>query len=487
MRLRTLIQAAAAAVLLPAVAAPAALATPGVTVSAAPNPAIAGETVTYTVSAPFAEVGDTVTLQDMGYEIAGCIAVPVVADAATCTAPASSTPGWHLIYPVVTQTDTSSYGGSSSYLRVLTKTTTTVTAAPKLASPGETMQYVATISPRAELGIASIDDDPVAQACGGGCGPDPETVDFSVDGVAIDACADRPVDIDTGVATCSKAAPIAGGQHVVTADYSGDNDQLGASHGQGDFAVKQPGITLSAASSDFGSVLLGATSARAVTVTNSGTGDLHVGATTVSGPFAAAAGCANATLAPAASCVIDLAFTPTAAGVSAGSLAVSSDAGSPSVSLTGTGNAVVNVTDPPTGARLAPNTATTFTAGGRGANTVTVPIRCPSDVACTLDGTVVIATSDLAKAAHSSATSVRTVARFSGIRVAPGKVRAIKLKLSPAFIRSAQRRGIRLIRATLTIHTTFTDGTKATSKQRVKIRIPRAAAKKRALAPHFTG
>ena len=147
-----------------------------------------------------------------------------------------------------------------------------------------------------------------------------------------------------------------------------------------------------------------------------------------------------------------------------GSLAVASDAGSPSVALKGTGNAVVNVTDPPTGARLAPNTTTTFTAGGSSSNTVTVPVRCPAGVACTLDGTVVIATSDLAKAARSSATNVQTVARFSGVRVAPGKVREIKLKLSPAFIKSAQRRGIRLIRATLTIHTTFTDGTKATQQ-----------------------
>ena len=94
MRIRTLFQTATATVLLSAVIAPAALATPGATVSASPNPVVAGAPVTYTVSAPFAQVGDTVTVNDTGYEIAGCIALPVVANSATCTAPANSTPGW---------------------------------------------------------------------------------------------------------------------------------------------------------------------------------------------------------------------------------------------------------------------------------------------------------------------------------------------------------------------------------------------------------
>jgi hypothetical protein len=373
------------------------------------------------------------------------------------------------------------------WLVVLIPTTTKVTAAPKLADPGAAMQYVATVSPRPPLEITS---DPVAQGCSNSCGLS-ETADFSVDGVAVEACADRPVDLETGVATCGATAPTAGGTHVVTASYSGQ-EALAPSEGTDDFAVKQPAATLSAGALDFGSVTVGANSARSVTLTNSGTGDLHVGATSAGGPFAITAnGCAGITVASGASCATGLSYTPSAAGASAATLTINTDAGPQTVALTGTGTATV--TTPPTGAKFAPNESTTLSVSksGSGSSSVTVPVRCPTGVACTLDGTVVIATSDLAKAgAHASATKVQTVARFSGVRVAAGKVREIKLKLSPAFIKSAQRRGIRLIRATLTIHTKFTDGSEATTKQRVKIRIPKAVvkqARKQAVAPRFTG
>src|SRR6478752_9413454 len=131
MRLRALRQTAAATVLLSAICAPAALATPGATVSASPNPVVAGASVTYTVAAPYSQVGDTVTVNDTGYEIAGCIALPVVANSATCTVPANSTPGWRTIYPVVTRADTTSYTGGSDNLKILSATTTAVTAAPQ--------------------------------------------------------------------------------------------------------------------------------------------------------------------------------------------------------------------------------------------------------------------------------------------------------------------------------------------------------------------
>ena len=167
-----------------AVTAPAALATPGATVSASPNPVVAGAAVTYTVTAPFAQVGDTVTVNDTGYEIAGCIALPVVANSATCTAPANSTPGWRTIYPVVTHADTTSYTGADISLKVLSPTTTAVSAAPKLGLAGRD-DAVRRDGLSAPPGARHLDRrrsrGPGAR---GGCGPDPETVDFSVDGVA---------------------------------------------------------------------------------------------------------------------------------------------------------------------------------------------------------------------------------------------------------------------------------------------------------------
>jgi hypothetical protein len=491
--LKTLRSTAVATVLLAAVCAPAALATPPqtMTFTATPNPVLAGAPATYAITLSPAPVGGQVTVYDNGQPISGCVAMDAISGSITCSSPASVTAGLHYVRAMFNGDGWHAPADQYQYVWVQAPTTTKVSASPKLAEPGAAMSYVATVSPRPQrIEITSV-GDPEVQACSPGCGDDPvETADFSVDGVAIDACTDRPVNLETGVATCSAAAPAAGGRHVVTTSYSG-TESTNASEGQDDFAVKAPGATLSAGALDFGSVNVGAGSTRSVTLTSSGTGDLKVGATAVGAPYTITAdACAGVTLAAGANCVIAVSYTPTAAGPSAGTLTIAADAGAQTVALTGSG--IATVAEPPTGAKFAPNVSTTLsvTKTDAGSSSVTVPVRCPAGVACTLDGTVVIATSDLAKAAHSSAAQVQTVARFSGVRVAAGKVREIKLKLSPAFIRSAQRRGVRPIRATLTIHTKFTDGTEATSKQRVKIRIPKAVVKKaakRALAPRFTG
>ena len=80
--------------------------------------------------------------------------------------------------------------------------------------------------------------------------------------------------------------------------------------------------------------------------------------------------------------MIGLTYAPPAAGASAGTLTVATDAGSPAVALTGTGTAtvVVVVTPPPTGATFAPNQSTTLAVSkksGGGSSVVTVPVRCP--------------------------------------------------------------------------------------------------------------
>jgi hypothetical protein len=288
-------------------------------------------------------------------------------------------------------------------------------------------------------------------------------------------------------------APTAGGKHTVTASYVGNDDAyLTTSQGTDDFEVTAPGISTSTSTLAFGSVTVGSAGTQQVTVTNTGTRALSLGAAAVSGPFTIASSTCGDSVAPGASCVITLAFAPAAAGGANGTLTIASDAGSPAVALSATG---VAATAPPTGASLPPNAKTTFTAttsNSGGPSTVTVPLRCPNGVACTLDGTVVISTDDLLKnkTVRAAAVATQTVARFSGVRVAAGKIKQIKLKLSPAFIKAAQKRGIRLIHATLTVNTTFTDGSKATRQEHVVIRIPKAAVKKKAApkqAPRFTG
>jgi hypothetical protein len=463
MKCRTLLLTALAAGALVAAHAPvaSAVATPTTTtVTPAPNPGRTGAPVTYSVTVTPAPSSGTVTIYDNGLAVANCGALALTSGAASCSTTASSEAG--LRYINAMYSGGGGYAASSKiiYVPVFAQTTTVATASPKLAAPGETMTYKATVTPRpTQGGITS---------CSGGCGPTTvETVDFLVDGQAVDGCKARKVDTETGVATCTAAAPAAGGPHVLTTDYKGSEDEyLLASAGTDDFAVKAPAVTVSTGTLAFGPVTVGASATQSVTVTSSGTGDLHVGALGLSGPFTVAAnGCA--TLAPGSSCVITLAFTPATAGAAAGTLTVDTDAGAQSVALGGSGVAPATAT-PPTGATLPPNASTTFTAttSSAGPSTVTVPLRCPNGIACTLDGTVVIATDDLArsKTARAAAAETKTVARFSGVRV---------------------------IHAVLTVNTTFTDGTQVSRQEQVTIRIPKAVKKavkkKAAVAPRFTG
>ena len=104
-------------------------------------------------------------------------------------------------------------------------------------------------------------------------------------------------------------------------------------------AVATPQASLAPASLAFGSVTVGSSStARLVTLTNSGSAALSISAITAASPFNASHACGN-TLAAGASCAISVVFTPSGAGAASGSLSVSSNAsGSPhSVGLTGTG------------------------------------------------------------------------------------------------------------------------------------------------------
>jgi Big-like domain-containing protein/HYDIN/CFA65/VesB family protein len=463
-------------------------------ITATPSTLYAGDAVTYTATITPTPPGGTVLFLDNGSTI-GCDSAPVVNGVATCTTTAATTAGLHFIYGMFS--GSGAYYTTSTFLQqpVLGKTTTVATASPKLADPGAAMLYTAKVTPRpVEAQIGS---------CLGGCGPQfIETVAFAVDGAPVADCLTRPVDLVTGIATCKTAvAPNAGGKHAVTATYTGSEDtNLLASTGTDDFDVTAPGVSLSTNAVGFGSVTVGASGTQTVTVTNSGNGVLHLADATAGGAFAIVGNtCAGATLAPGATCVVTLAFAPTAAGNATASLTVDSDAGTATAALSGTGAAAATTTTtvtPPTGATLPPNSKTTFTAttaSTPGAPTsVTVPLRCPNGVACTLDGTVVISTSDLVKnkTVRAAAVDTQTVARFSGVRVAAGKVKQIKLTLSPSFIKSAQKRGIRLIHATLTVNTSFTDGTKATRQEKVVIRIPKPAVKKKAVvkrAPHFTG
>jgi hypothetical protein len=100
-----------------------------------------------------------------------------------------------------------------------------------------------------------------------------------------------------------------------------------------------PGVNLTPSSLTFAAQNVGTTSAvQTVTLSNNGTATLSITKIATSGDFAQTNNCGT-TLAPNASCTINVTFTPTAIGSRTGALSVTDNAsGSPqSVSLSGTG------------------------------------------------------------------------------------------------------------------------------------------------------
>ena len=104
-----------------------------------------------------------------------------------------------------------------------------------------------------------------------------------------------------------------------------------------------PAASLSPGSLTFSSQVIGTTSsARSVTFEDTGTGPLQLTGITVNAPFSQTNNC-TAILAPGASCTIQISFTPNALGAASGVLTLADNAGTQTVSLTGTGTAPVSL------------------------------------------------------------------------------------------------------------------------------------------------
>jgi hypothetical protein len=87
--------------------------------------------------------------------------------------------------------------------------------------------------------------------------------------------------------------------------------------------------------------VVGATSrARAVTLQSSGTGPLQVSGVVASPPFSQTNNCVG-TIVPAASCTIQVRFTPATVGSFSGAVTITDNAGKQSVALSGYGSAPV--------------------------------------------------------------------------------------------------------------------------------------------------
>lgn len=178
------------------------------TLTSATNPSVWGQPVVFTATiTPVAPAPTgTVTFQDGGINIAGCVNRPVAARVATCTTAALAV-GSHTVTAVYSGNATYATSTSAAVTQVVNigSTTTGVAASVNPSVTGQTVTYTATISA-------------VAPAAGTRTG----TVAFQDGGVVIAGCGAKAVAV-AGTATCAVA--YAGpGTHTITAVYSGDGN-----------------------------------------------------------------------------------------------------------------------------------------------------------------------------------------------------------------------------------------------------------------------
>ena len=129
-----------------------------------------------------------------------------------------------------------------------------------------------------------------------------------------------------------------------------------------------PAVTLSPTSLNFGSVVVGTTSAvKNVTLINSGTAPLTISDIAVTGPFTETNTCGT-TVAPRQKCTISVTFSPTKTGLTTGAVTITDNASnSPqTVSLTGTGSTtgLTSIAVTPTKPLIAAGATQQFTATG---------------------------------------------------------------------------------------------------------------------------
>jgi hypothetical protein len=172
-------------------------------------------------------------------------------------------------------------------------------------------------------------------AAGIGAGP---TGSVTVTGNANESCTSTLNPAHTG--NCSISFSSAGSRNL-KASYAGDNNFSSSTSTNVSQTVNSPTVSLNPTSVNYGSVNKGSSSTKAVTVSNTGTGALINLSWSISGSnkFTVASTTCGTTLNPAASCVINITFSPSGNGTQTGTLSLADNAtNSPqAVSLTGSG------------------------------------------------------------------------------------------------------------------------------------------------------
>jgi len=137
-------------------------------------------------------------------------------------------------------------------------------------------------------------------------------------------------------------APSAAGSVIGSLNVRDDSYNLGSSQA---VTLKGTGTTprasITPTSLSFSTQVVGTTSsARTITVLSNGTGPLQVSNVVASAPFSQTNNCSSP-MAPAASCTIQVSFTPTVVGAASGRVTITDNAGTQTVTLSGSGSAPV--------------------------------------------------------------------------------------------------------------------------------------------------
>ncbi len=149
-------------------------------------------------------------------------------------------------------------------------------------------------------------------------------------------------------------APTTAGPKTATLRLTSDDpNESSVDVALGGTGITSPDIAVTPTSHGYGNVSLGTSVTRDFTVSNTGTGNLVVGASTLTGPdagaFAFVSGQAGFTIAPGASSRIDVSFSPSTEGLQSVTLTIPSDDPDEDpilIPLTGTG--IVVPATPPT-------------------------------------------------------------------------------------------------------------------------------------------
>lgn len=489
------------------------------TLTVTPDRLVSGRDITFSTTISPIPDGGTVTITQTTFHInEACDDIPVGLDGrASCTVPASLSPGAYDIDADYSGTAAFAPSRDTKPLSVMYGTQTLpYLSGSGTPAPGDAVTYLADVIPHPLMDLG--------------------TVDFTLGGDPIAACQD--VAIARGQARCDTTAPGAG-RHTLGAGYNG-SPMYDVSTGRSDFTIAAAagGLTFSDATLDFGTVTIGTAPVDKLVTLTAGPAPVTITSImTLGNPWFGSFGdTCGMTIAANASCTVAVRFAPGVEGSQTARLIVNSNAagGPHEVTLLGRGVAAGGNPDPGTGDPRtgnpgtgdprtgqpgtgeprtgAPGTGEPSTdeprrtgtpsgtaskpvtvarsAGGRASvsrsGAITIPLACPAGETCRVSGTLSVGASS--RLARSAAAGQQVIARFRGVAFTAGQTRALRLRLPAAFVRQAQRSGARTVRATLTLTTVRGNGARTTTRQRITLVLPRAAAApKPAQRPSFTG